>query len=232
MKQELVAVQQLPISEIMSLSKAFAESGMFPDVSKSAQAMVKIVAGQEIGIPPFQAMNGIHIIKGKTTLGAGIIASRIKGSGKYDYDVKQLDAKGCVLIFKQGDKVLGESEFTLEDARKAGTQNIDKYPKNMLFARAISNGVKWYCPDVFAGPVYVPEEMEVQTEEAEYTEVHDVPGSKLKPMKVGGNAYKSAVKYLQEGKSMDEVREIAYGIGISISDEVAESLIQAIEEAA
>ena len=29
----------------------------------------------------------------------------------------------------------------------------------MLFARAISNGVKWFCPDVFAGPVYTPEEM-------------------------------------------------------------------------
>jgi hypothetical protein len=24
----------------------------------------------------------------------------------------------------------------------------------------MSNGVKWYTPDVFAGPVYVPEEME------------------------------------------------------------------------
>lgn len=35
----------------------------------------------------------------------------------------------------------------------------------MLFARAISNGVKWYCPDVFAGPVYVPEEMQEVTED-------------------------------------------------------------------
>jgi hypothetical protein len=38
----------------------------------------------------------------------------------------------------------------------------------MLFARAISNGVKWFCPDVFAGPVYVPEEMPEQT-------IEDVP---------------------------------------------------------
>jgi hypothetical protein len=38
----------------------------------------------------------------------------------------------------------------------------------MLFARAISNGVKWFTPDVFSGPVYVPEEMEsVITEEAQ-----------------------------------------------------------------
>jgi hypothetical protein len=42
----------------------------------------------------------------------------------------------------------------------------------MLFARAISNGVKWYCPDIFSGPVYVPEEMQVvTTEEATHIEV-------------------------------------------------------------
>ncbi|NBO17384.1 MAG: hypothetical protein EBV07_00610 [Proteobacteria bacterium] len=56
--------------------------------------------------------------------------------------------------------MIGNSTFTIEDAKKAGTKNTDKFPRNMLFARAMSNGVKWYTPDVFAGPVYVPEEME------------------------------------------------------------------------
>jgi hypothetical protein len=41
----------------------------------------------------------------------------------------------------------------------------------MLFARAISNGVKWYCPDVFSGPVYVPEEMPSVTEEVSHVVV-------------------------------------------------------------
>lgn len=30
----------------------------------------------------------------------------------------------------------------------------------MLFARAISNGVAWYCPDVVSGRVYTPEELD------------------------------------------------------------------------
>ena len=34
----------------------------------------------------------------------------------------------------------------------------------MLFARAISNGVKWFTPDLFAGPVYVPGEIEPEKE--------------------------------------------------------------------
>jgi hypothetical protein len=29
----------------------------------------------------------------------------------------------------------------------------------MLFARAMSNGARWYCPDVFAGPAYTPDEL-------------------------------------------------------------------------
>lgn len=166
-------VQQLPINELMNMAKAFAESGMFADTKSAAQAIVKIQAGQEIGIPPFAAMTGIHIIQGKPTIGAGLIASRVKGSGKYDYKVITADEKLCSIDFYQGKEKIGNSTFTIEDAKKALTKNIDKFPKNMLFARAISNGVKWYCPDVFSGPVYTPEEMdftETKTENVTYTE--------------------------------------------------------------
>ncbi|RDT44717.1 hypothetical protein DXF87_27490, partial [Enterobacter roggenkampii] len=50
---------------------------------------------------------------------------------------------------------------------------MDKFPKNMLFARAMSNGVKWFTPDVFSGPVYTPEELGgVQiTEDVQHEEV-------------------------------------------------------------
>jgi hypothetical protein len=156
----------------MNLAKAFAESGMFADTKSAAQAIVKIQAGQEIGIPPFASMTGIHIIQGKPTIGAGLIASRLKGSGKYDYRVVEASEKVCSIDFYQGNTKIGNSTFTIEDAKKALTKNIDKFPKNMLFARAISNGVKWYCPDIFSGPVYVPEEMQVvTTEEATHIEV-------------------------------------------------------------
>ena len=154
-------------TDILSISKAFAESGMFPDIKSQAQALVKIQAGQELGIKPFAAMNGIHIISGKATIGAGLIASSIKGSGKYDYRVVKQNDKVCEIEFFEGKESLGKSIFSIEDAKKAGTKNLEKFPANMLFARAISNGVKWFTPDVFQGPVYVPEEMEQLTVEAE-----------------------------------------------------------------
>jgi hypothetical protein len=171
MNTQVTTVTTINTTDIMNISKAFYESGMFTDIKSVAQAMVKISAGQEIGIPPFAAMTGIHIIQGKPTIGAGLIASRLKGSGKYDYRVVEASEKVCSIDFYQGNTKIGNSTFTIEDARKALTKNIDKFPKNMLFARAISNGVKWYCPDIFSGPVYVPEEMTSVTEEVSHVVV-------------------------------------------------------------
>lgn len=165
MTTEIKKAEILPLSEITTIGKVFAESGLFADVKNAAQAAVRIMAGQEIGIPPFAALSGIHIIQGKPTIGAGLMASRVKGSGKYDYKVKEHTDKICSIDFYQGSELIGNSTFTIEDAKKAGTKNLDKYPKNMLFARALSNGVKFYTPDIFAGPVYVPEEMAQVTED-------------------------------------------------------------------
>jgi hypothetical protein len=164
-------LQRMPFAEMTQMGKIFAESGMFTDTKAAAQAIVKIQAGQEIGLPPFASMSGIHIIQGKPTMGAGLIASCVKGSGKYDYKVTELTDKNCSIDFFQGAEKIGTSTFSEIDAKKAGTKNLDKFPKNMLFARAISNGVKWFCPDVFAGPVYVPEEMPQVTEDVPHTEV-------------------------------------------------------------
>jgi hypothetical protein len=168
MKQEVTTINT---TDMMNISKAFYESGMFTDIKSAAQAMVKISAGAEMGIPPFAAMSGIHIIQGKPTIGAGLMAANVKASNKYDYKVVEQSEKVCSIDFYKGKELLGNSTFTYEDAKKAGTKNLDKFPKNMLFARAISNGVKWYTPDVFSGPVYTPEEFDVVTQDINHTDI-------------------------------------------------------------
>lgn len=164
----LAIIQPNELETIQRTGRMLAASGYFDAKGESAQSIAmmatKILAGREIGIGPFAAVNGIHIIKGKPSIGANLLAASVKGSGRYDYRVRELTDKVCKIEFFQrsGDKLesLGISEFTAEDARKAQTQNMDKYPKNMLFARAMSNGVRFYVPDVFNGnAVYVPEEL-------------------------------------------------------------------------
>lgn len=154
MKQELIKA-----TDAVTLGETFHKSGMFADIKSAAQAVVKIMAGAEMGISPFQAMSGIHIIQGKPTIGAGLMASRVKASGKYNYKVLEMTDSICTVEFTENGQPIGVSTFTIEDAKKAGTKNLDRFPRNMLFARAMSNGVRWYCPDIYEGPVYVPEEM-------------------------------------------------------------------------
>jgi hypothetical protein len=153
-------------ADALTIGETFFKSGMFSDIKSAQQAVVKIMAGAEMGISPFAAMSGIHIIQGKPTIGAGLMAARVKGFGKYDYRVLEHTDKVCSIEYFQGSNSLGISTFTIDDAKKAGTKNLDKFPKNMLFARAMSNGVKWYTPDIYENPVYVPEEMEQVTEDA------------------------------------------------------------------
>ena len=167
MNNEIVKSTQ----DALSIGETFYKSGMFADIKSAQQAVVKIMAGQEMGIPPFAAMSGIHIIQGKPTIGAGLMSARVKGSGKYDYTVVEHTEKICSLDFYKGKTKLGNSTFTIDDAKKAGTKNIDKFAKNMLFARAMSNGVKWFTPDIYDNPVYVPEEMEQVTEDIPATVV-------------------------------------------------------------
>jgi len=55
--------------------------------------------------------------------------------------------------------------------------NWKNYPKAMMFARAISNGVRTYCPDVFSGMlVYTPDELNAQVR-ADGTVIDVDPGT-------------------------------------------------------
>jgi hypothetical protein len=145
------------------LGRVLAASGYFDDARQAAQAVVKVLAGAELGFGPIAAMTGVYIVKGRVTLSANLMAAAIKRHPKYDYRVKDLtDDKAEVAFFERGHEI-GSSEFTMADARRAnltGSDNWKKYPRNMLLWRAMSNGAKFYCPDAFSGaPVYTPDEL-------------------------------------------------------------------------
>ena len=152
--------------QLQAAATALQASGYFSDVRSQAQAVVKVMAGAELGLPPFAAMTGIHIIQGKPALGANVIATLIKNDPRYNYRVLEHTDAVCRIQFYENGEPCGVSEFTAQDAKKAGTKNMDKYPKNMLFARAISNGAKWYTPGIFGGsPVYTPDELGADVDE-------------------------------------------------------------------
>lgn len=164
----LAIIQPDELEVIQRTGRLLANSGYFDGKGDTPQAIAmmatKILAGREMGFGPFASVNGINIIQGKPAMGANLMAAAIKSSGRYDYRVREMTDKVCrIEYFERVDgkwESIGESSFTDVDARKAGTKNMDKFARNMLFARAMSNGVRWYCPDIMCGnAVYVPEEL-------------------------------------------------------------------------
>lgn len=156
------------------LARAFQESGYFPTVRSQAQALVKILAGQEMGIGPFQSMSKIHVWNGNIQIGYQLIGRRIKESGRYNYRVTSRDAKHCTITFferwQEEWQEAGKSTFTMDDAQRmglAGKDNWRKQPQKMMFARALSSGANEYCPDVFGGPVFSIEADDLTTIEVE-----------------------------------------------------------------
>jgi hypothetical protein len=169
-------LQLQSLDDVMRLGEVLAQSGFFDDARDAGRAVTKILAGAERGISPIASMTGIHVIKGKITMGADLIATQLKRHPQYDYRVAHLSDEKCVIGFYESGEKIGESAFDEDDAEAAGVNNMNKFPRNMLFARAMTNGVKWYCPDAVDGDVYTPEEMgagdhPTDTEEAAYEDV-------------------------------------------------------------
>lgn len=159
MSQELVRRDQ----DAFELGRVFAESKMFPNTTKAAEAVVKIIAGREFGLGPMAAMNGIHMVDGKPTLAANLIAGQIKRHPRYDYKVERREADGCTLRFFEDGQFVGKMTWTKADAQAAGLlgkTNWKRYPRDMFFARCLTAGARTYCPDVLGGsPIYTAEEL-------------------------------------------------------------------------
>lgn len=129
----------------------------------------------------------------------------------------------CVIDFfeiRNGKRTkIGTESFDAEEAKAAGLtnkQNWQKYPKAMMFARCISNGVRTYCPDVFSGMlVYTPDELNANVGadgnvidiDPSSGEVKSAPEPKKSDK--GDNAQEADIDQTPEDESHDGVDEPA-----------------------
>lgn len=181
MSNALAITKLNTIEDLARVGDVFVKSGFFNDTRDAAQAIVKVMAGQELGFAPIASMTGVYIVKGKVSLSANLIAAAVKRSGRYTFRVRKHDAQICEIEFFELDKAgnkesIGTSSFSMKEAAQAGLASSatwKNFPRNMLYARAMSNGAKWYCPDVFGGPVYTPDELGA-TIDGETGEVIDI----------------------------------------------------------
>jgi hypothetical protein len=168
------------LPELRQVGEIMFASGMFRDLKSVQQAMVKLLAGAELGYGPFQSLRAFHVIEGKPVETSGEITARIKRSGKYRMETYFIDESGnhldpiktkssithgcVVLIHERVDGTwipLEPVVFTKDDAKEAGLlskQVWKSYLRDMLFARTLTAAARRHCADIFGGPIYGPEE--------------------------------------------------------------------------
>lgn len=231
---------QYSLQETVQLGEVLARSGFFADSKDAAQCVTKILAGRELGIGPVASMTGIYIVKGRVTLSANVMAAQIKRSGRYNYRVTRMDDDGCSIDFYEQGEPVGTSTFDKGDAQAAGLlggDNWKKFPRNMYFSRAMSNGAKWFCPDVFSGPVYTPDELQDV-----HTSVDTVTGEIVEPINVTPVSEAPHLLHridevlrgqgLSEAKRVDYVAKLKERHGAGLTDLILQQTIQKLEAAA
>lgn len=139
------------------------KSGQYKDIKDVATAVVRIQVGREMGLSAAASLKSIQMIGGTPTFSAAFVAAQIKKSKpRYNFRPKTVSDKECTLTFFEDGEVAGEYTYTIEEARRAELTGKDvwrKYPKSMLFCRALTAGARMYCSDVTVFPIYTSEEL-------------------------------------------------------------------------
>lgn len=142
------------------------------------EIFVVIMAGQEYGWGPAASMSNLNLMDGRPELSADAQARFIKAGGKYEYRITEHTDEACeitVLAAPTGE-IIGVERFTMDDAKRMGIKmttqrgqptNWAKVPRNMLFARCISNVCAFHCPDAVPMRTYAIGEIDGENRQDE-----------------------------------------------------------------
>lgn len=145
------------------MALAVAKSGLF-GVRTPEQALSLMLIAQAEGLHPALAARDYHVINGKPTLKSDALLARFQANGGRVEWTEYTDAAVSARISHQAGGSV-EIKWTIAQAERAGlTRNPTwkSYPRQMLRARVISEGVRAVFPGVAVG-VYTSEEVQDMT---------------------------------------------------------------------
>lgn len=152
--------QLIPVNEIQTMAVAVVKSQLF-GMKTVEQATALMLIAQAEGYHPALAARDYHIIQGRPTLKAETMMARFQQQGgKVEW--KTLTDKEVTATFSHPSGGSATITWTFEQAKQAGLTNKDNwknYPRAMLRARVVSEGIRTVYPGVVLG-VYTPEEVQ------------------------------------------------------------------------
>lgn len=141
------------------IAEAFARSGLF-GVKNADQALALMALCEAEGLHPAIAVRDYHIINGKPALKADAMMARFQAAGGRVKWTAMSDERVCGEFSHPAGGTV-EIDWDAKRATTAGfwgKDNWKKFPRAMLRARVISEGIRSVFPGVVVG-TYTPEEV-------------------------------------------------------------------------
>jgi len=159
----------VPYSDMEKMATVVAQSKLF-GMKTPQEALALMLIAQSENLHPARAALEYHIISGKPSLKADAMLSRFQGAGGKVEWKTYTDAE-CTGVFSHPSGGSVTITWTLAQSTKAGLTNNPtwrKFPRAMLRARCISEGIRTVYPGVSVG-LYTPEEVQEFAPEKDIT---------------------------------------------------------------
>lgn len=170
-----------PIQAMQVMGEMIAGSGMF-GCTKTEQGMVLAMQCLAEGKAPLELAKTYHIIEGKLTMRADAMLGRYLASGGKVKWTERSDKRVAATWICDGNEV--EIAVTIDEMTKNGVAvgnngklktNWQRFPRQMLTARNISEAIRLLMPQIVAG-IYTPEEVsDFSNNDRQVTQPQSVP---------------------------------------------------------
>ncbi len=159
----------VPYDQIERMAQAVAKSGLF-GVKDVSQALALMLVAQAEGRHPALAARDYDIIQNRPSKKSeAMLRDFLESGGKVEWH--QLDDTAAIASFSHPAGGTVKIDWTMKRAVSAGLGGKDmwkKYPRQMLRARTVSEGIRTVCPMATSG-MYVPEEVKDFVQERNIT---------------------------------------------------------------
>jgi len=222
---------QVALGDMQVMASAIVKSGLF-GMKTPDQALALMIVATAEGRHPGSVASDYHIIQGRASLKADSMLARFQQSGgRVEWHDHTNEMVSATFSHPQGGSL--RIDWDMARARSAGLGTKDNwrsYPRQMLRARVISEGVRAVFPAVLNG-MYTPEEVQEfdaprpvraaapAVETPKVVEVEAVAVStdtktawpeELVLNEEAVNAFLIAKEQIVEGQTFRDLKEVAY----------------------
>ena len=147
------------VSDVMAMADVVVKSGLFPAFRTRESAAALMLLCRAKGLDPMTAIERYHVVQGRPVMRAdAMLGEFVRMGGKVEWHQRDDQEARATFSHPLGGTVT--VSWTMEQATAAkltGKEVWRQYPRQMLHARCVSEGVRSVLPGATNG-LYTPEE--------------------------------------------------------------------------